>query len=288
VGTQPPVRCLAAPLASVDALDPVPKISLTPDGAGNVGEMTSQPIGIEVGSGLAIACQRESGYFFYTPAPRNVYLQSNVMSLYRRFQRHIPRLRGDDEPRTLVAVIDIGSHDAVRTLMASGTTPGIFLRPPEASSVQNTGVARNFAYEDGGEVQIFQTHWLFFVNGTLPVGLGQFRTMCQLFAAFCCATVIRIYGPGASRRDIKLSSPLFDRESQDKLTKNLVAIYGTLLTVGPKYFNYAVRTLEDTRKNIDPFRYFLQDLDNEWFDINKDTFLPADELKLRYQAAHPA
>jgi hypothetical protein len=270
-------------------LDPVPKISLTPGSDGTVGEMNSQPIGVEVGSGLYIARQRGSDYFFYTPAPRNVYLQSNVMSLYRRFQRHLPRLPGDDQPKTLVAVIDIGSHDAIRTLMASGTTPGIFLQPPD----QCTGeipleTPRSFAYEDGGEVQIFQTHWLFFVNGTLPVGLGQFRTMCQLFAAFCCATVIRIYGPGASRRDIKLSSPLFDKESHDKLKENLVAMYGTLLAVGPRYFNYAVRTLEDMRKNVDSFKHFLWDLDNEWFDVNKDTLLPDDELSLRYRVPKPA
>jgi hypothetical protein len=227
-------------------------------------------------------------------------LWANIISLYKRFYRHAPDdLPPVDESRLLLAVVDIGSLDSVRRAFLAGTAPGLYARYvrenplthapeefPNGQLLETSPEMFRYAGEDG-DVRTFPTWWLYFNNGSLPVGLAYHRTLCQLFAAFCCAAVVRVHGPGMTVRDFRLSSPLFDRVSFLDARARLIATYGTLLRIGPKHFAYAARLLPTTQQNIGPFKTFLRQLDSDWSEANAAQILTENDIDARFKGAKP-
>jgi hypothetical protein len=268
----------------------------------SAGEVRARTLGFEVDGSLFLLVRnaRDVGNRFYSPAPRNVVLRANIVSLYNRFYRHAPdELPQVDESRLLLAVIDIGSLDSTRRAFLAGTAPGLYARyvreDPQTQTVeefpdnpdpQTAPEMFRYAGEDG-DVRTFPTWWLYFNNGSLPVGLAYHRTLCQLFAAFCCAAVIRVHGPGMMVRDFRLSSPLFDRQSFLDARARLIATYGTLLRIGSKHFTYAARLLPTTHHNIKSFKNFLRQLDSDWSDANAGEILTENDIDARLNRAKP-
>jgi hypothetical protein len=203
---------------------------------------------------------------FYFPARKNAELYTHILSTFHRFKcraaAEFATCEADDEI-LLLCEIDIGSRDCITRLWQSGSCPGIFLfwapdEPPAPEGDEDPFDSRYLYTREDGCSKRYKTMYYYFTNGTLPVGLDSFRTICQLWAAFTCASVVTIRGPGSASRDFRFSLPDFRHDSAFTLQANMIATYATLLAVGPKHFNYAIRILDTTKKNIEHFIQFLK------------------------------
>jgi hypothetical protein len=263
---------------------------------GSKGETSGRLLGFEVDDTLFLLIQsRRDEHLsrYYSPGSRNVVLRADIQSLYNRFYWHAPDEvilpedgRLNEQSRLLITVVDIGSLDSTRRSFLVGTAPGLysqFFDKPKEEEAPEAPEDQVFRYAgEDGDVRSYPTWWLYFNNGGLPVGLSFHRTICQLFAAFCCAAVVRVYGPGGIIRDFRLSSPLFDLDSFREARSRLIATYGTLLKVGMKNLGFAARELATTKANIGSFKNFLRQLDPDWHNKFASQFLPEVGLEGKY------
>jgi hypothetical protein len=256
-----------------------PNPALNPVKYTGAGDAATIPLGIEVDSKLFLVrrcCSGEGNARFYFPARKNFDLYTHIVSTFQRFEARGRGAPFNAPEIVLLAEIDIGIRASVSPIWQSGTCPGVFFfdaRDPYAAPQEEIEAApqedmeaapqeeKDFRYVysvEGDCARRLDTRYYYFNNGTLRIGLDSFRTVCQLWAAFTCASVITIRGPGSMVRDFKMSLLDFAKDSAGKLEAKMIATYGTLLAIGPKHFNYAIRILETTKHNIRHFINFLR------------------------------
>ena len=188
---------------------------------------------------------------FYRPAMRNVLKKANILSMFHRYLRHGAPVHIDDDHQLpnkicLTAVIDIGLHESARRTFRSGTAPGVYIE------------AKKGKYSHDTEIPVTSLN-IHFNNGSLPVGLDQHRTICQLWASFCYSTRIYVYGPGKAFRIYHTTDVTFGPRERIEYSKSaLLALYGTLLSLDPQDLDLAIGTLEVTKNNAQEFQNFLK------------------------------
>ena len=192
---------------------------------------------------------RISDSCFYRPAMRNVLKKANILSMFHRYLRHGAPITIDGKlPNKicLTSVIDIGLQESARRTFRSGTAPGVYVE------------ATDDKYSHETEIPVTSLD-IYFNNGSMPVGLEQHRTICQLWASFCYASRIYVYGPGKAFRVYHLTDVTFGPRDRIEYNKSaLLALYGTLLSIDPQDLDLAIDTLEVTRNNTQEFHNFLK------------------------------
>jgi hypothetical protein len=217
-----------------------------------------QSFAIEIDSRLFLVQDGQ----LYSPAARNVQPDWNIMSVYYRFRRHILPVPRDSRV-ILMACIDIGYSDrnVIRSIFGCKGIPGIYERYIEHDNPENGEIRYTFKgrVDSAEPAETRPTLRTFFGNGGLAIGPDCHRSICQLYAGFRYASVVRVYGPGVECRDFEMAGSVFDWKSVEKLRRDMIATYGTLLSIDSNDFGYAVSVLEreEPEKNDKNFRNFM-------------------------------